>query len=101
MDDGEARDEIKSILERGLATEVHPRADSPEEVQSILDRLRVVSELPQKLAIAGFTLATIEHHGVEQACEACMYFLVHRRFCDLPELRLAVEPRWSCRLWRI
>jgi hypothetical protein len=26
---------------------------------------------------------------------------VHRRFCELPELMLPVEPQWSCRLWRI
>lgn len=31
----------------------------------------------------------------------CMYFLVHRKWCDLPELSVPVEPEWWCRLWRI
>jgi hypothetical protein len=51
--------------------------------------------------IAGFTLEPIEHGGLEQPCETCMYYVVHRRFCELPELNLPVEPQWSCRLWRI
>ena len=38
---------------------------------------------------------------IEQACETCMYYKVHRRYCELPELELPVEPEWSCRLWRI
>ncbi|RWD64504.1 MAG: hypothetical protein EOS36_09890 [Mesorhizobium sp.] len=54
-----------------------------------------------KLVIAGFTLQPVEHQGIEQACESCMYYLVHRRFCDLPELDLPFEPEWSCPLWRI
>jgi hypothetical protein len=34
-------------------------------------------------------------------CQECMYYLVHRRWCDLPELDLPAEPEWWCRLWRI
>jgi hypothetical protein len=30
-----------------------------------------------------------------------MYFLVHRKWCDLPELSVPVEAEWWCRLWRI
>jgi hypothetical protein len=30
-----------------------------------------------------------------------MYYKVHRRYCELPELDFPVEPEWSCRLWRI
>jgi hypothetical protein len=30
-----------------------------------------------------------------------MYYQVHRRFCELPELMVPVEPGWSCRLWRL
>jgi hypothetical protein len=30
-----------------------------------------------------------------------MYYLLHRKFCELPELALPVEPTWSCKLWRI
>ena len=101
MDDAAAREEIRVILEQGLATEVYPRADTPEEVQAILARLQGAAELNAKLAIAGFTLKTIEYQGIEQPCETCMYYLVHRRYCELPGLQVPVEPAWSCRLWRI
>jgi hypothetical protein len=30
----------------------------------------------------------------------CMYFVVHRKWCELPELAWPVEPEWWCRLWR-
>ena len=49
----------------------------------------------------GFTDHTIEVEDIEQPCDTCMYYLVHRKFCELPELMLPVEPEWSCRLWRI
>ena len=101
MDDAAAREEIRVILEQGLATEVYPRADTPEEVQAITARLQAAAELKAKLAIAGFTLKTIEYEGIEQPCETCMYYLVHRRYCELPGLQVPVEPEWSCRLWRI
>jgi hypothetical protein len=41
-------------------------------------------------------------HGPDlMRCQECMYYLVHRKWCDLPELALPVEPDWCCRLWRI
>jgi hypothetical protein len=58
-------------------------------------------DLVAKLVIAGFTDHTIEVEDMQQPCETCMYYKVHARFCDLPELQLPVEPEWSCRLWRI
>jgi hypothetical protein len=59
------------------------------------------NDLEKKLVIAGFTDHTIETEDMPQPCETCMYYKVHARFCDLPELMLPVEPEWSCRLWRI
>lgn len=100
--DEEGREKIEALLAGGLQTEVFPRADTHEEVQSIVARLQAVhGDLTQELVIGGFTLKPIEHEGIEQACETCMYYKVHRRFCELPELDLPVEPEWSCRLWRI
>ena len=100
--DAVQRQEIKSLLESGLETEVFPRADSHEEVQAIVARLKASNgDLKSKLVIGGFTLHTVEHGGIEQPCETCMYYKVHRRFCELPELDCPVEPEWSCRLWRI
>jgi hypothetical protein len=100
-DDAE-RAEIKRLLKGGLKCEVYPRADTHEAVQEIVGRLqRSGGSLEQRLVIGGFTLDPVTHYGIEQACESCMYYLVHRRYCDLPELACAVEPQWSCRLWRI
>lgn len=100
--DQQVLERIETLLQGGLKTEVFPRADSHEAVTAIIQRLRAVGDdLPAKLAIAGFTLQPVEHDGIEQACETCMYYLVHRRYCELPELAVAVAPEWSCRLWRI
>jgi hypothetical protein len=102
MDDDGLRTEIWVLLESGLKTEVFPRADTHEEVQSIIGRLKSVGDdLKSKLVIGGVTLHTITHGDIEQPCETCMYYKVHRRFCELPELNVPVEPEWSCRLWRI
>jgi hypothetical protein len=95
-------EQMQALLAGGLKTEVFPRADTHEEVLAVIARLRAAGDdLETKLVVGGFTLHPVEHGGVEQACETCMYYLVHRRFCELPELALPVEPEWSCRLWRI
>jgi hypothetical protein len=101
-DDAKEREEIRSLLAGGLETEVFPRADTHEEVMAIVARLQAAQDdLKVQLVIAGFTLKPIDHDGIEQACETCMYYKVHRRYCELPELEVPVEPEWSCRLWRI
>jgi hypothetical protein len=101
-DDDVRREACRALLAAGLETEVYPRADSHEEVMALLTRLRTEGRtLADKLIISGMTEKTITHGDVEQPCSDCMYYLVHRRYCDLPELDLPVEPEWSCRLWRI
>jgi hypothetical protein len=100
--DAEVLEQMRTMLAGGLKTEVFPRADSNEEVAQIIGRLRAAgNDLEAKLVIGGFTLETIEYGGIDQPCETCMYYLVHRKFCELPELAVPVEPQWSCRLWRI
>lgn len=102
IDDDRVRNEIAAMLRSGLKTEVHPRADSDAEVQDIIARLHSAgSDLTSKLVIGGFTDYTVTHGGLEQPCGTCMYYLVHRKYCELPELACPVEPEWSCRLWRI
>jgi hypothetical protein len=101
-DDEKVREEIKALLASGLKTEVFPRGDTDDEVKAIIGRLRDSDgSLNSRLVIGGFTNYTIEHGGLEQPCETCMYYLVHRKYCELPELDCPVEPEWSCRLWRI
>jgi hypothetical protein len=102
LSDGTVRNEIHLLLAGGLKTEVFPRADSDGEIQAIVSRLKTEgNDLKAKLVIGGFTLDPIMHEDIEQLCETCMYYKVHRRYCELPELDVPVEPRWSCRLWRI
>ncbi len=102
------RQQLKAMLEGGLKTEVEPRAYSHDAVLDVVSRLQKLAadDYAGKLAVAGFTaqpytVSTTEDDEDEQACETCMYYLVHRRFCELPELMLPVEENWSCRLWRI
>lgn len=100
--DAELRSEIANMLSGDIEAEVFPRCDTSESVDMVVRRLREEANgLESKLVVAGFTLVPIEHDGIEQACETCMYYLVHNRFCELPELMVPVEPEWSCRLWRI
>ncbi|HVY99800.1 MAG TPA: hypothetical protein VHA35_09875 [Dongiaceae bacterium] len=102
MSDDEVRREAETLLRGGLKTEVFPRADTHEQVQDIVARLRQSDgSLETRLVIGGFTLDPVLHEDIEQACETCMYYLVHRRYCELPELDVPVEAQWSCRLWRI
>ena len=103
MDDDKIRAKIADMLSSGLETEVWPRARTSEEVNEIVALLQVeaANDLEKKLIIAGFTDHTIEADEIEQPCETCMYYKVHAKFCDLPELMVPVEPEWSCRLWRI
>lgn len=102
LEEDALRQKVWKYLDVGLVTEVEPRADTQEQAQLILDRLSGAdTNVIQKLAIAGFYEAPFEHGGIDQSCETCVYFQVHRRFCELPEISLPVEPHWSCRLWRI
>lgn len=102
MSDDDVRENIHSLLASGLKVEVFPRADTHDEVLSIVSRLKAAgNDLKAKLVIGGFTLDPIVHADIEQLCETCMYYKVHRRYCELPELDVPVEPEWSCRLWRI
>ena len=101
--DDRLREDIGAMLAGGLETEVWPRAETSQMVNEIVARLRkdAQDDLTRKLVIAGFTDYTVEADDLEQPCETCMYYHMHRRFCALPELMLPVEPQWSCRLWRI
>ena len=102
-EDTSLRIQLREMLESGLQTEIEPRAYSDEEITAIVARLQQIdaNRIEDKLKIAGFTLTPYGTGEDEQACETCMYYQVHRRFCELPELMLPVEAEWSCRLWRI
>ena len=92
---------IEDMFTEGLKTQLEPFPETDREFSKLLDDLREldVNDLRQKLIISGWKLSP--HGEDEMRCQECMYFLVHKRWCDLPELDLPAELEWWCRLWRI
>jgi len=92
---------IADMLGGDLITHTEPFPATDREFSNILMELRQLDpgDLEGKLVVGGFT----DHpYGPEkQRCMECMYYLVHRRWCDLPELAVPVDADWWCRLWRI
>jgi len=100
-DDDALRDRIGRLMANGLETKTVPFPENNIEFEKILDELRNVApdSLEEKLIISGFV--DKPYGEDEQRCLECMYYLVHRKYCDLPELAVPVEAEWWCRLWRI
>ncbi|RWD64505.1 MAG: hypothetical protein EOS36_09895 [Mesorhizobium sp.] len=75
-------------------------AHKPKEFAAILDELRKLdaNDVEAKMVISGF----VDHpYGPDrQRCMECMYYLVYREWCDLPELAVPVDADCWCRLWR-
>lgn len=92
---------ITDLLTDGLKTQTEPFPENNKEFADILEELRGFSadQLREKLVTSGWLLKPYGED--EMRCQECMYFLVHKRWCDLPELMLPAEPDWWCRLWRI
>lgn len=92
---------IAEMLNSGLPTTVEPFPETEKEFAEIVGQLRVLapSDLVGKLTIGGFL--NHPYGEAEMRCMECINFLVNRRWCDLPELALPVEPDWYCRLWRV
>jgi len=97
----ELRARITEMLALGLETRVEPFPTTEKEFAEIAQQLRGLppADLERKLVVGGFK----DHpHGPENwRCADCIYYLANRRWCDLPELALPVEPDWYCRLWRM
>lgn len=94
---------IGELLASGMATQMSPFPANQTEFQAILDRLADLPEedLTGRLDIGGFAPRPVELGGIEQRCAECIYYLPHRKWCDLPELPVPVEPQWWCRLWKL
>ena len=95
------RARIAEMMAEGLQTLTEPFPETDREFGNLLDLLRPLKgdDLERKLVISGFV---DKPYGPDQMrCQECMYYLVHRKWCDLPELAVPVEPNWWCRLWRI
>ena len=95
------RERINKMLADGLKTKTEPFPEDNHQFAALLAALRDLDpgDLKAKLVLSGFT---IYPYGEDKMrCQECMYYLVHRKWCDLPELAVPVEPDWWCRLWRI
>ena len=93
--------EIEEMLADGLKTQTEPFPETAVEFAKLLDELRALEpdDLKGRLVIGGFT--DYPYGEDEMRCQECIYYLVHRKWCDLPELSVPVEPNWWCRLWKI
>ena len=100
-DDDRLRDQIGALMAAGLQTQMEPFPETDKEFGQLLAEVRELApaDLKGKLILTGFA---DKPYGPDQMrCQECMYYLVHRKWCDLPELAVPVEPDWWCRLWRI
>ncbi len=97
------RELIGKILATGMETLQQPFPQTDIEFEDILGRLRQLSgkDLDERLRIGGFADHPVEGDDRSMRCRECIYFLPHRRWCDLPELPLPVEADWYCRLWKL
>ena len=103
INDDALRNKLGQRMAAGLKTDCENRAYTSEQVNQAVSRLQDLKadDYEQKLVIAGFTDSPCGDEELLQSCETCMYYLLHRRYCELPELNMPVEPQWSCILWRI
>lgn len=94
-------EEISKKLANGLTTMTEPFPETEKEFAQILDELRALDpdDIEGRLVISGFL--DRPYGPDEQRCQECIYYLVHRKWCDIPEVSLPAEPDWWCRLWRI
>jgi len=91
---------IGKMLAEGLQTHTGPSPESDREFADLLIALRNLppDDLQARLVESG--LADHPYGPDGMRCQECMHYLVHRKWCDLPELFVPVEPDWYCRLWR-
>jgi hypothetical protein len=97
--DTELLQRISKMLSDGLKTKTEPVPEDNRQFDLIAAELSDVdaSDVVQKLVISGY----VNHAVDEMRCLECMYYLKHRKWCNLPEINLPAEPDWWCRLWRI
>lgn len=94
---------IGTLLEGDLPTQITPFPETEVEFQAIVRDLRRLDDddLIARLDIGGFAPHGFGEGEDLQQCRECIYYLPHRKWCDIPELPLPVEPHWWCRLWKL
>ena len=91
---------IEDLFEDGLETQIDP---FPEDDRAFAKTLMICARWIKTIwKVCWISAVGNSPHGKDQMrCQECMYYLVNKRWCDLPELDLPAEPDWWCRLWRI
>lgn len=94
---------IATLLDAGIPGREDRFPATDTDFADLIKTLRALPEgdLAGRLAIGGFANRPVVVKGQSMRCQECIYFLPHRRWCDLPELPLPVEPDWYCRLWKM
>ncbi len=97
--DKELLDRIAELLGAGLKTTTEPVPEDNFQFDIIVRELAQIpaDDIEQKLVVSGY----LNHPVEDMRCLECMYYLNHRKWCNLPEINLPAEPDWWCRLWRI
>jgi hypothetical protein len=104
MNDDALREKLGKMLVEGLETDWKTRAYDSQAVSKVIGQLEQLDHdnWEQKLIVGGFTNFPYgEGEEIEQSCATCMYYLKHRKYCELPSLDCPVEPEWSCIVWRV
>src|SRR5262249_26217865 len=83
----------------GIDAILEPFPKTQREFLEIVEELRHLDEndLIARLRIGGFTNYSMGEGDTIQRCQECIYYHPHRKWCDLPELPIPVEPHWWCR----
>ena len=88
--ENELRADIARMLASGLKTQTEPVPQNGEEHGALLAALQELGHdhLQEKLVLAGLISHPHGADGAEQMrCRECMYYLLHRKWCDLPLLK--------------
>lgn len=85
---------IGKIMAEGLKTQTEPFPETDREFGALSNEWRELKtdDLKGKLLLSGFV---DKPYGSNQVrCQECMYDLVHRKWCDVPELAVPVGAHW-------
>jgi hypothetical protein len=99
--DGSLRARMAKLMADGLKTQTEPFPDTTDDFTALVNACGDLDpdDVVGKMVLTGWI---DKPYGEDKLrCQECMYYLVHRKWCDLPELDLPAEPDWWCRLWRI